>query len=176
MKRQAEWPHEEGAWPSDFLRGKYAEHAWVAGRPEKIWHICEQCGHRELLTPQEAFDAGWDYPPVMGVFGVLTQRNCPKCRMDESLYWRVAFDRSARLDDRSTMTPHEQSTLGRILMEPESLRDGREYYYYMFRHVAEAGVDVVVAIDAYGGPAWQVAGIAKFKRGEVIEERWFDHA
>lgn len=40
--------------------------------PQKYKHICEVCGRCEILTPEEAFQAGWDYPPRMGFFGVLS--------------------------------------------------------------------------------------------------------
>lgn len=32
----------------------------------KLKHICEVCGREEILTPEEAYRAGWDYPPKMG--------------------------------------------------------------------------------------------------------------
>jgi hypothetical protein len=39
---------------------------------EPQWrHICEVCGVEEILTPSQAFDVGWDYPPRMGQFGVV---------------------------------------------------------------------------------------------------------
>ena len=120
------WPDKQDNWPADFLKNTPEGFGWSGERPERFWHICEQCGARELLTPQEAFEKGWDYPPAMGRFGVVSQRNCPKCLMCNSLYWRVAFDHGANLDDLATLTPHEKNALGRILMEPESLRDGRE--------------------------------------------------
>ena len=31
----------------------------------KLRHICEVCGKEEILTPEEAFEKGWDYPPMM---------------------------------------------------------------------------------------------------------------
>ena len=33
---------------------------------KKLIHICEVCGKTEILTPEEAFNEGWDYPPRMG--------------------------------------------------------------------------------------------------------------
>ena len=42
-----------------------------------LLHICEVCGRTEVLTPQEAFDKGWDYPPMMGSFGVVSPRTYP---------------------------------------------------------------------------------------------------
>ncbi len=29
----------------------------------KLLHVCESCGKTEVMTPEEAFEAGWDYPP-----------------------------------------------------------------------------------------------------------------
>lgn len=37
----------------------------------KFEHICEVCGITKVMTPQEAFEEGWDYPPLMGSFGVV---------------------------------------------------------------------------------------------------------
>ena len=36
---------------------------------KKLIHICEVCGKTEILTPEEAFNEGWDYLPRMGGFG-----------------------------------------------------------------------------------------------------------
>ena len=33
---------------------------------KKLMHICEVCGKTEILTSEESFNAGWDYPPRMG--------------------------------------------------------------------------------------------------------------
>ena len=38
---------------------------------KKLIHICEVCGKTEILTPEEAFNEGWDYPPRMGDFGIV---------------------------------------------------------------------------------------------------------
>ena len=37
---------------------------------KKLIHICEVCGKTEIMTPEEAFNDGWDYPPRMGPFGL----------------------------------------------------------------------------------------------------------
>ncbi len=29
----------------------------------KLLYVCESCGKTEVMTPEEAFEAGWDYPP-----------------------------------------------------------------------------------------------------------------
>ena len=42
-------------------------------------HICEVCGRTEILTPEEAHSQGWDYPPKMGRFRIISPRTCPNC-------------------------------------------------------------------------------------------------
>ena len=152
----------------DVVAGKYPDYRWIGPEPERVWHLCEQCGRRELLTPQEAYDAGWDYPPRMGMFGIVGQRNCPRCLLHKSLWGRLVLEKSA---DLHHLCPHDLDALGRILMEPESLRDGRQCYYYMTRIVDHA--TVVAAIDASGKP-WKCAGIMACRNGEPKEETWYD--
>ena len=55
-----------------------------------LLHICEVCGRTEVLTPQEAFDEGWDYPPMMGSFGVVSPRTCPNCLMVDTA-WQLWY-------------------------------------------------------------------------------------
>lgn len=42
---------------------------------KKLIHICEVCGKTEIMTPEKAFNEGWDYPPKMGVFVPLDQEH-----------------------------------------------------------------------------------------------------
>ena len=37
---------------------------------KKLIHICEVCGKTEIMTPEAAFNDGWDYPPRMGSLGL----------------------------------------------------------------------------------------------------------
>lgn len=80
-------------------------------------HVCEVCGKTELLTPEEAFEQGWDYPPRMGTFGVLSPRTCGSCAMVDTLYWKLVTGElsTQNLDER------QRETLLRIQGEPESL-------------------------------------------------------
>ena len=55
-------------------------------KAQKLKHICEVCGKEELLAPEEAFLAGWDYPPRMGAFGIVSPRTCPDCSMMDAIY------------------------------------------------------------------------------------------
>jgi hypothetical protein len=91
----------------------------------KLRHICEVCGKEEILTPEEAFDAGWDYPPKMGKFGVLSPRTCDECLVMNTLWWKITCTKlnlngsvELNLDEFSE---DEKKTLIRILNEPESI-------------------------------------------------------
>lgn len=48
---------------------------------------CEVCEKVEELTQDEAFDAGWDYPPFIGVWGVISPRTCGDCGIQDTAYW-----------------------------------------------------------------------------------------
>lgn len=80
-------------------------------------HICESCGKTELLTPDEAFKAGWDYPPRMGAFGILSPRTCPTCTIYKTVYWEL----TANGKDVGDLSRKQQETIVRILNEPESI-------------------------------------------------------
>jgi hypothetical protein len=50
---------------------------------------CEVCGKEQDLTEHEAFKAGWDYPPFIGIWGVLSPRTCGDCGIEQTAYWHV---------------------------------------------------------------------------------------
>ena len=83
----------------------------------KLLHICEVCGRTEVLTPQEAFDAGWDYPPMMGRFGVVSPRTCPNCNMMDTVW--AAISLQGKLPEE--LTDNQKQTIMRIIAEPESI-------------------------------------------------------
>ena len=76
-------------------------------------HWCETCGREEVLTSQDAFDAGWDFPPKMGTYGVISPRTCPNCPMTSTVWWAISIDKRS-MDD---LTPRQLKVLGRILEE-----------------------------------------------------------
>lgn len=80
-------------------------------------HICEVCGKEELLLPSEAFDGGWDYPPRMGFFGVVSARTCGDCPITETLWWALTMDKKAV----GELSVEQFLTLKRIQSEPESI-------------------------------------------------------
>lgn len=80
-------------------------------------HICEVCGKTEVLNSEAAFQAGWDYPPRMGVFGVVSPRTCGSCTIDNTLWWALAVDKVAVED----LTDSQKVTFARIAGEPETV-------------------------------------------------------
>lgn len=72
-------------------------------QPAEVFeHWCESCGRTEMLTPGQAFDMGWDFPPRIGEFGVVTPRTCPRCPMSSTVWWAVAVEgRPLNISDRN---------------------------------------------------------------------------
>lgn len=85
-----------------------------------FWHYCEVCGKKSFCTAQEAFDAGWDYPPQIGKFGLLGPRTCGNCSLTDTLFWKVN-QQSIPLVITSNLSEDELVTWKRIKGEPESL-------------------------------------------------------
>lgn len=86
-----------------------------------FWHYCEVCGKKAFLTAQEAFDSGWDYPPHIGHFGMLSPRTCGDCTMAGTLYWKVMNSGKIPIVCEGDLSPEELVTWRRIKDEPESL-------------------------------------------------------
>lgn len=90
-----------------------------------FWHYCEVCGKREHLTPEKAFKEGWDYPPKMCMFGVLSPRTCGNCSITDTVWWKLATDKNKELN-MNNLTDKEKKTIKRILLEPYSLLEEEE--------------------------------------------------
>lgn len=84
---------------------------------QKLIHICEVCGKAKIMTPEEAFNEGWDYPPRMGSFGVISPRTCGDCNMTQTLWWALVQDNKKIKD----LTPEQLIVLKRIQNEPASI-------------------------------------------------------
>lgn len=82
----------------------------------KLLHICEVCGKTEVLTPEEAYDLGWDYPPMVGSFGIVSARTCPNCSINETIWWKF-ITKGSNVD----LSEKEKETLDRIINEPKSI-------------------------------------------------------
>lgn len=85
-----------------------------------FWHYCEVCGTKVYCTAQEAFDAGWDYPPQFGSFGLLGPRTCGDCDITRTLYWKVQ-QQTLPIVFENLLTEEEMEIWQRIKKEPESL-------------------------------------------------------
>jgi hypothetical protein len=83
----------------------------------RFHHICEVCDRDEILTPTEAYKAGWDYPPRMGQFGVISPRVCRGCLMNQTVWWALAMDGYTE----EMLTERQRQVIARIQSEPESL-------------------------------------------------------
>lgn len=80
-------------------------------------HICEVCGKEEILTPEQGHDQGWDYPPKIGHFKIISPRTCGNCGIDRTLWWALSTERKQKAD----LNKKQLKTLNRILNEPESI-------------------------------------------------------
>ena len=87
-----------------------------------IRHICENCGKEELLTSEEGHDTGWDYPPRMGSFGVISARTCGSCTIDTTLWWQLEVLKTPV----EKLSEKHLQTLERILSEPMSILPSRD--------------------------------------------------
>lgn len=83
----------------------------------RFWHCCEVCGKKELLTTDEAFEQGWDYPPRMGKFRILSPKTCGECTIENTLWFKLICGN----ENLGELTESEKETLERIKNEPESL-------------------------------------------------------
>ena len=83
----------------------------------RLRHICEVCGVEEILTPDEAHDVGWDYPPRMGTLGVISPRTCPNCPINRTVWWAIAIDGYTA----DMLSEQQQAVIERILGEPDTI-------------------------------------------------------
>ena len=84
---------------------------------EKLAHICEVCGKTKIMTPEEAFEDGWDYPPKMGAFGVISPRTCGDCLAKDTAWWALVCDKKGITE----LSQKQRETIKRIQGEPESI-------------------------------------------------------
>lgn len=66
----------------------------------------------------EAFEAGWDYPPRMGCFGVVSPRTCADCSIDRTLYWALL---TGKIKNPEDLSKKQKETLNRTQNEPQSI-------------------------------------------------------
>ena len=85
-----------------------------------FWHYCECCGQKKFMAPQEAFDEGWDYPPKMGVYAVISPRTCGKCSITDTVWWKLNMNKEQKIS-LEDLSDREKAVINRIIFEPYSL-------------------------------------------------------
>jgi len=70
------------------------------------------------MTPEQAFNEGWDYPPKMGAFGIISPRTCGDCLVVDTLWMAIQSGKIKNLED---MTPKQREVFERIRNEPASI-------------------------------------------------------
>ncbi len=93
------------------------------GKEQKLIHVCEVCGKTTIMTSEQAFNEGWDYPPRMGTFGIVSPRTCGNCSMMDTLWMALQSGKIKGIDD---MTVDQRVVLARIQNEPASITPPRE--------------------------------------------------
>jgi hypothetical protein len=83
----------------------------------QLRHICEVCGRDEVLDCDAAYRLGWDYPPRMGRFGVVSPRTCPHCAVG-TVWWAMVVEGYVP----QMLSVEQRETITRILAEPLSIR------------------------------------------------------
>lgn len=58
-------------------------------------HWCEVCGLELLLTPELAYELGWDFPPKMGQFGVISPRTCGGCGIEGTVWYAMVVGKKS---------------------------------------------------------------------------------
>lgn len=115
LKQEAERIHNED-------EAKKKRNELIESMNERpFWHYCEVCGKKEFITAKDAHNNGWDYPPNIGHFGLLSPRTCGNCLMKDTLFWKINQGGGIPLVIESALTPEELVTWRRIKGEPESL-------------------------------------------------------
>ena len=71
------------------------------------------------MTPEQAFNEGWDYPPKMGTFGVISPRTCGdgNCNLTKTLWFALDQEHKEVKD----LSEEQKTVLRRIQNEPESI-------------------------------------------------------
>lgn len=74
---------------------------------------CEVCSVRATLTNDEAYQAGWDYPPFMGIAGVISPRTCGYCGIEMTVWWALVMNNIPV----SELSDHQRTVILRIQAE-----------------------------------------------------------
>lgn len=80
--------------------------------------LCEVCGKEFHGTNFAAFNAGWDYPPFLGMWRVVSPRTCGDCTIDKTAYWYLMTQGTENIPE------NHMATIQRILAEHLPHTDG----------------------------------------------------
>ena len=76
----------------------------------KYIYTCEVCGKAAVMTPEEAYREGWDYPPFIGQYGVVSPRTCSECPMQKTAWAALKLDKKPYFE----FTDKQKETIKRI--------------------------------------------------------------
>jgi uncharacterized OB-fold protein len=79
--------------------------------------ICENCGKKAILSAQTAFAQGWDYPPLLGSYTVVSPRTCGDCGIETTLWYELEVNGTPV----ERLSAKHLKTLERILGEPDTI-------------------------------------------------------
>ena len=77
--------------------------------------VCEVCGLDLLLTDRIAFESGWDYPPFLGAWGIVSPRTCGNCGIEGTAWYALAV----LGQNVKTVSDKHYATLERILIDEQ---------------------------------------------------------
>jgi hypothetical protein len=84
-------------------------------------HWCEVCGLELLLTPEIAYELGWDFPPKMGKFGVISPRTCGGCGIESTVWFAMAVKKMTA----DELSDKQYATALRIINEKQPMKDNQ---------------------------------------------------
>ena len=71
-------------------------------KKEMYRYICENCGRIGIYeNPKQAFKEGWDYPPSMYHYKMISPRTCPNCGIETTLFWAISTAEVKKFEDMS---------------------------------------------------------------------------
>jgi rubredoxin len=89
----------------------------VAEEEQKNRYECEVCGRVDETTEEEAYSSGWDYPPFIGVWGIVSPRTCPNCTIEKTAYWYLM---TRKAEDQGPLPENHMKTILRIMKERDT--------------------------------------------------------
>ena len=84
----------------------------------KMKCTCEVCGKEKIITEDELFLDGWNYPPLMGSYKVISPRTCPDCSITKTVWWDIVQNKKTY----EQLTEKQKKVIERIAGEPDNIR------------------------------------------------------